>query len=59
VSKQVLVLTLFLLGANLTRSTLRAVGLRPLAMGVVLWVCMAALGLCVVSVLAQASPGLM
>jgi uncharacterized integral membrane protein (TIGR00698 family) len=59
VSKQVLVLTLFLLGANLTRNTLRAVGMRPLAMGVVLWVCMAGLGLFVVSVLVQAAPGLM
>jgi uncharacterized integral membrane protein (TIGR00698 family) len=44
-SKQVLVLTLFLLGTNLTRSALRAVGPRPLAMGVGLWVCMAGLSL--------------
>jgi len=32
-----LVLTLFLVGAGLTRSTLRAVGARPLLQGVLLW----------------------
>ena len=32
-----LVLTLFLVGAGLTRSTLRAVGTRPLLQGVLLW----------------------
>jgi uncharacterized integral membrane protein (TIGR00698 family) len=32
-----LVLTLFLIGAGLTRSTLRAVGLRPMLQGVLLW----------------------
>jgi uncharacterized integral membrane protein (TIGR00698 family) len=37
VFRQVLVLTLFLVGANLSRASLRAVGLRPLALGVVLW----------------------
>ncbi|MDC0707882.1 putative sulfate exporter family transporter [Stigmatella sp. ncwal1] len=45
VSKQLLVLTLFLLGANLSRSTLKSVGMRPLAMGVILWGCMAGLSL--------------
>ncbi|XXF80198.1 putative sulfate exporter family transporter [Myxococcaceae bacterium GXIMD 01537] len=44
-SRQALVLTLFLIGANLTRSALRAVGLRPLAQGLVLWVTMAGLSL--------------
>jgi uncharacterized membrane protein YadS len=33
-----LVLTLFLIGANLTRQQLRAVGLRPFLHGLVLWV---------------------
>ncbi len=33
-----LVLTLFLIGAGLSRSTLRAVGVRPLVQGVLLWV---------------------
>lgn len=36
-----LVLTLFLIGAGLTRATLRAVGARPLAQGIILWVVMA------------------
>jgi uncharacterized membrane protein YadS len=33
-----LVLVLFLIGAGLTRATLRAVGLRPLAHAVLLWI---------------------
>lgn len=45
VSRQVLVLTLFLIGANLTRSSLQAVGVRPLAQGIALWGCMAGLSL--------------
>lgn len=44
VARQLLVVTLFLLGAGLTRETLRAVGLRPLAQAVVLWLIIA--GLC-------------
>lgn len=35
--RTVLVLTLFLIGANLTRAQLRAVGLRPFLHGLVLW----------------------
>ncbi|WP_240359163.1 YeiH family protein [Pyxidicoccus trucidator] len=45
VSRQVLVLTLFLIGANLTRSAVRAVGMRPLLQGLLLWVVMASLSL--------------
>lgn len=37
VSKQLLVLTLFLIGLGLTRSTLRRVGVKPLLQGVLLW----------------------
>ncbi|MDT7857376.1 putative sulfate exporter family transporter [Rubrivirga sp. S365] len=37
-AKQGLVLTLFLIGAGLSRATLRAVGVRPLVQGVLLWV---------------------
>lgn len=44
-SRQALVLTLFLIGANLTRGAIRSVGVRPLAQGVALWVCMAGLSL--------------
>jgi uncharacterized integral membrane protein (TIGR00698 family) len=36
-ARTALVLTLFLIGSGLTRSTLRAVGLRPLVQGVLLW----------------------
>jgi uncharacterized integral membrane protein (TIGR00698 family) len=37
-AQRLLVLTLFLIGANLSRPALRAVGLRPLLLGVLLWV---------------------
>jgi uncharacterized integral membrane protein (TIGR00698 family) len=40
-----LVLTLFLIGAGLTRATLRAVGARPLVHGFLLWVMMGGLAL--------------
>ncbi|HET7462094.1 MAG TPA: putative sulfate exporter family transporter [Longimicrobium sp.] len=40
-----LVLTLFLIGAGLTRATLRAVGARPLVQGFLLWVMMGSLAL--------------
>lgn len=40
-----LVLTLFLIGAGLTRATLRAVGARPLAQGVLLWLLVGSLTL--------------
>ena len=38
-AKRALVVTLFLIGANLSKSALRAVGWRPLAVGVTLWAC--------------------
>lgn len=38
VSRRLLVLTLFLIGANLTRKTLQSVGFRPMAQGVALWI---------------------
>jgi uncharacterized integral membrane protein (TIGR00698 family) len=44
-SRVLLVLTLFLIGTGLTRSTLRAVGLRPLAQGVLLWMAVSSLTL--------------
>lgn len=37
-AQRLLVLTLFLIGANLSRPALRAVGARPLALGVLLWI---------------------
>lgn len=38
VARQLLVLTLFLIGSHLTRASLRAVGIRPLVLGVLLWI---------------------
>lgn len=40
-----LVLTLFLIGAGLSRETLRAVGIRPLVQGLVLWIAVAGVSL--------------
>ena len=41
VARQLLVLTLFLIGAGLTRSSIESVGARPLALGVALWLAVA------------------
>lgn len=41
ISKRTLVLTLFLIGANLTLATLKTVGIKPLVQGVLLWVIVA------------------
>lgn len=40
-ARQGLVLTLFLIGAGLSRATLRMVGVRPLVQGVALWIAVA------------------
>lgn len=40
-AKHVLVLTLFLIGTNLTRETIRSVGFKPFIQGVLLWIIMA------------------
>jgi uncharacterized integral membrane protein (TIGR00698 family) len=40
VARRSLVLTLFLIGVGLSRQTLRAVGVRPLVLGVALWIAM-------------------
>lgn len=37
VAKRFMVLTLFLIGANLSRQTLKSVGFKPFLMGVILW----------------------
>lgn len=42
VARQVLVATLFLVGAGVSREALAAVGLRPIILGVVLWLIVAA-----------------
>ncbi len=38
IAKQVLVMTLFLIGAGLTRKVLAQVGLKPLLLGILLWI---------------------
>lgn len=44
-ARRVLVLTLFLIGAGLSRETLRSVGLRPFLQGLLLWLIVGSLGL--------------
>jgi len=45
IARQALVVTLFLIGANLTRRTLAPVGFRPMVLGVVLWALVASASL--------------
>jgi len=44
-ARRVLVLTLFLIGASLSREALRSVGLRPFLQGLLLWLIVGSLGL--------------
>ena len=44
-ARRVLVLTLFLIGAGLSREALRSVGLRPFLQGLLLWLIVGSLGL--------------
>ncbi|MDP2273906.1 MAG: putative sulfate exporter family transporter [Archangium sp.] len=48
VSRQVLVLTLFLVGAGVSREAVRALGVRPLVLGVSLWLVVASASLAAV-----------
>jgi uncharacterized integral membrane protein (TIGR00698 family) len=48
-AQRTLVLTLFLIGAGLSREALRDVGLRPLLQGLLLWILVSAAGLLLVS----------
>lgn len=43
--KHMITLSLFFVGASLTRNTLRAVGMRPLLQGILLWVCISVISL--------------
>lgn len=45
IAKQGLVVTLFLIGANLSRATLKSVGIRPFVMGILLWIVVSSLTL--------------
>jgi uncharacterized integral membrane protein (TIGR00698 family) len=49
VARQALVVTLFLIGSNLTRAALQEVGVRPLAEGVLLWIAVAGLSLAAIA----------
>ncbi|MDD3020148.1 MAG: putative sulfate exporter family transporter [Alphaproteobacteria bacterium] len=44
-AKKLLVLTLFLIGSNLTLSNIKAVGIKPLILGVLLWICASSVSL--------------
>ena len=44
-AKHLITLSLFFIGASLTRDTLRSVGLRPLVLGVLLWVSISCISL--------------
>ena len=44
-----MVLTLFLIGAGLSRQALRNVGVRPLALGVLLWIIVGAASLAAIA----------
>lgn len=43
IAKRIMVVTLFLIGAGLNRPTLKAVGFKPLLMGVILWLVVASI----------------
>jgi len=45
ISRKILTLTLFFIGAGLSRKTLKAVGPKPLILGVILWILIALLSL--------------
>ena len=44
-AKHLITLSLFFIGASLTRETLRSVGLKPLLQGVMLWICISVVSL--------------
>jgi uncharacterized membrane protein YadS len=49
-AKRALVLTLFFIGLGLSKATLKQVGLRPLVLGVTLWLLVAGLTLAAVEI---------
>lgn len=44
-AKHFITLSLFFIGAGLTRKTLQAVGIRPLIQGIMLWLCISCISL--------------
>ena len=57
ISRQVLVLTLFLVGAGVSRAAVRAVGLRPVVLGVSLWLVVASASLAAIKLGWLVPPG--
>ena len=49
VAKKLMVLTLFLIGASLTRETIKSVGIKPFFQGVLLWIFMATTSLAAIN----------
>ena len=45
VAKKIMVITLFMIGAGLSRTTIKSVGIRPFAQGIALWLFMGSLSL--------------
>lgn len=50
IARKGLITTLFLIGANLTMETLKTVGIRPLIQGVVLWLIVSSVSLCLIKI---------
>jgi len=48
ISKRGLTLTLFLIGAGLTKESLKSIGIKPFIQGVILWVCISIVSLIVI-----------
>ena len=47
-AKRILVLTLFLIGLSLSKETIKAVGVRPFIMGILLWIITASVSLALI-----------
>ena len=41
ISKYLMIVTLFLIGANLSREKLKELGFRPVLLGIILWIVLA------------------
>ncbi|MBO7147689.1 MAG: hypothetical protein J6W81_08080, partial [Lentisphaeria bacterium] len=48
ISKYLMIVTLFLIGANLSRSKLKELGFRPVLHGVILWIILAVVWCCAI-----------
>lgn len=56
VARQALTLTLFLIGAGLSRDAIRSIGMRPMLQGILLWMVVSALGLLAVQAIMPWAP---